>query len=467
MRPFGLSPRHNHPFKKPTLILALVLPLAPPATSKYNRRNEEVSVGASRPPWSISEAITPAASPKGETTTHAHFSGYSGARAWRPRWAREIRVETNEFNKEIYEVFNRIYRNKHRRCLFADECTEEAVEAHSVSRAVLATIGHNGHVIAPMGRHEKDVEGRTGLDLGFDFKGIGVASTGTFACRTHENAFKAIDTVPMDFNDPHIRNLLLYRAVLHEIWTLSRIRPGTDWIEERVPDMLIPSIHPDMRLQSLLYMRDRIRALVTEGNQAKHASQVVHKVRRVKSNHPIVAVSSASGGSMLAFDHSRGEALPTSSLRERGGFEPYTCWGLTIIPHDDAHMVLASWLDGSPAATYFKHLEEVQGKELEAAVSAELILFCENWFLSPQVWNGYGQKRRQAILNAYDNILELVSGQYPWMDRSDRTPWHKYVKLPNRHQINVFRYDQSAFKPQGRGKADPTVGPTRTGVSVR
>ena len=366
-------------------------------------------------------------------------------------------MEINEFNKEIYDIFNRVYRNKHRRCLFANECTEEAVEAHSVSRAVLATIGDNGHVIVPMGRHEKDVEGRTGLHLGFDSKGIGVASTGTFACRTHENAFKAIDTVPMDFSAPHIRNLLLYRAVLREIWTLSRIRPGTDWIEERAPGTLIPSIHPDMRLQSLLYMRERIRPLLVGRNDIKHASRVVHKVWRVKSDHPIVAVSSASGGSMLAVDHATGETLPASSVRGLVGLEPYTCWGLTIIPHDDAHMVLASWLEGSQGATYFTHLGELQGKELEAAISAEIILFCENWFLSPKVWKGYGEKRQQAILAAYNNLLELVSGQYSWMDRSDRTPWHKYVKLPNRHQINLFRYDQSIFKPQGPGKAGVPV----------
>ncbi len=107
--------------------------------------------------------------------------------------------------------------------------------------------------------------------------------------------------------------------------------------------------------------------------------------------------------------------------------------------------MVASWLKNSPAYAYFQHSNEVQGRELQEAVSAELILLCENWFLSPRVWTSFSATKQAAIIDAYDNTRELLSGQYGWHDRTDDTPWFEYLNLGNRRQINLFRYNKTVF----------------------
>ena len=166
-------------------------------------------------------------------------------------------------------------------------------------------------------------------------------------------------------------------------------------------------------------------------------------VRGIRSDSPILATSSASGGSVLARDNRTGEFLSPDVIRAQMGIEPYSCWGLTIIPQEYEHTVLISWLEGSQSEKYFEHLRTTQGKELEAAVSAELILFSENWFLSPRVWAAYGAKKQEAILSAFNNLREMQSGQYSWLDKGDKTPWYEYLKIPNRHQLNLFRYNRA------------------------
>ena len=52
--------------------------------------------------------------------------------------------------------------------------------------------------------------------------------------------------------------------------------------------------------------------------------------------------------------------------------------------------------------------------------------------------------KREAILIAYDNFSELLSGKYRWRDRGEQ-PWHVYADVPNRHQLNMFRYNPSSF----------------------
>ena len=107
--------------------------------------------------------------------------------------------------------------------------------------------------------------------------------------------------------------------------------------------------------------------------------------------------------------------------------------------------MVASWLATSAAETYFKHFKEVQGEELQAAVSAELIIFCENWYLNPRVWESFSQTRKSAIAAAYDNLADLWSGEYVWRDRPDGIPWFEYLNLRNRHQLNLFRHKKAAL----------------------
>ena len=351
--------------------------------------------------------------------------------------------QINEQNKAIHEALALLHKGEYRDCLFEQGCAERVVNAHAVSQAILRTIQDRNHLKNPQLQYEQDEQGRSHPRVEFKDVGIRQASIGTFACQTHEDAFKKIDIIPMDFEDPETLNLLLYRAVLREIWLLSKAGQSIDWVDQRAPYAHRPSIHPNTRLESLLYFRECIRPMLTAGDHVADKSKVQHLVRRVRSDSPILATSSASGGSVLAYDRYREEMLSAEDVRTKMGMEPYNCWGLTIIPQEKEHIVLASWLEGSHAHLYFNHIRTAQGKELEEAVSAELILFSENWFLSPKVWTAYGAKKQEAILTAFANYSEMLSGQYSWLDKKESTPWYEYLNIPNRHQLNLFRYKQA------------------------
>ena len=331
-----------------------------------------------------------------------------------------------------------------RRCLYSTRCTAEVINAHSISRAILGTIQDDGQVIRPGAHREKDDEGSPSLQLSFDSVGISNASTGYFICQQHDRIFSKIDTTPMDFDNPGICDLLLYRAVLREIWRLMVLGPLTAKIDQVVPGAQLPSVHPNTRLRTLLYIQEVLMPSIASGGATRDDSSVVHMVRQIKSEQPILASSSASGGSILALNQA-GKKIPDRYLGSHLGIEPYGCWGLTIIPQETEHVVLVSWLQGSQAERYFNHIREVQGRELEAAISAELILFSENWFLRPAIWEGYGQKKQEAIVVAYNNFEQMLSGGYNWLDKPTNTPWYEYLEVPNRHQINLFSYNPSAL----------------------
>ena len=91
---------------------------------------------------------------------------------------------------------------------------------------------------------------------------------------------------------------------------------------------------------------------------------------------------------------------------------------------------------------YFEHITKSQGKELEAAVSADLILFAENWFLNPKVWRAYGARKREAIRKAHNNSDTLYGdGEgYYWSNKKANMPWWEHLKVPNRHQLNLFHH---------------------------
>ena len=174
-------------------------------------------------------------------------------------------------------------------------------------------------------------------------------------------------------------------------------------------------------------------------------SPIGHVVRRIRTTRPIIAASAAGSTLDMAFDEEKRHSLSMSETQEITGKNPNCTWAITVIPESKEHIVVASWISNSWAAQFFSHLREAHGRELEEAVSAELILFCENWFLHPKVWNSFSNTKRKAILDSYDNIDRLMEGSYQWQDKRPSTKWHAHINVPNRHQLNLFRYNESVF----------------------
>ena len=351
-------------------------------------------------------------------------------------------MDREEYLEWISEGFTLLRKSAFNRCLVTKDCNERPIRAHSVSRSVLMDIQANGHVISPGTKLSTSRSRYPEPALRFLHRGIRQASTGNFACQLHDGIFTPIDDEAMDFGDRKILNLLFYRAVIRELWQLLRVQRAVMWLEERMRLPGPQSAHPENRQKALDDLAARLRLLIDTDNPNNHAVQIEHIVRRFKTDQPVVAASCAGGGSELAFDRVTGRELSQNELHSITRREPNTCWGLTVVPRRYEHVVVASWIKGSLATHYFRHLTEVSGRELQAAVSGDLIYFCENWFLHPTVWKSYGEKKQQAILKAYDNLMELQRGEYKWFDRVNKS-WYSYLRIPNRHQLNLFSYRQS------------------------
>ena len=143
--------------------------------------------------------------------------------------------------------------------MFAEECTEPAIQAYSVSRSVLSKLEDNGHVVRAIIRAGDDEVGRSYPKLVFEPTGINRASTGTFVCRAHDAEFVDIDTVPMDFDDPRVCDLLFFRAVMKEAWQLFSAQVATMWFERSQPWPTSLPNHPNTRLRALLNAMQRLR----------------------------------------------------------------------------------------------------------------------------------------------------------------------------------------------------------------
>ena len=261
--------------------------------------------------------------------------------------------DVNEYNRRVHEGLNLVRRGKFETCLFVDECTEPVIQAHSVSRAVLAHLEEDGHVIQPMFRAEHDDVGRSYPQMRFQIEGVNRASTGTFVCRTHDGAFAEIDTIPIDFDDSRVCDLLFFRAVLKEAWQLLRTQLATMWFERDRPLPGPLPTHPNTRLRALLNAMKRIRPWLDPKYASSESRPVVHLIRRIKTEHPIVAASYAGGGSALAFDKETGREIDAKALRSMMGKDPNSCWSFTVIPEVTEHVMVASWLRNSLAENYF------------------------------------------------------------------------------------------------------------------
>ena len=99
-----------------------------------------------------------------------------------------------------------------------------------------------------------------------------------------------------------------------------------------------------------------------------------------------------------------------------------------------------SWIEGSEADDFFDDMKNANGAGLQEVVSVRLLTFCENWFLRPAIWHKYGEKRRQAMTEAFNNFESLVDGRYERTESLSTAKWQERWGIANRHQLNLFRY---------------------------
>ena len=354
--------------------------------------------------------------------------------------------EVREHNQRLGKVIGLLNKTEFSSCLVSELCNKSAIQAHSVSQSILKAIQDSGKVVTPKISYSHEGEfGRLKSDVEFELEGVGIASSAAFACHPHDAKFNPIDTSPINHQDHQVLCLLFYRSILKELHTLSRLQSANAAIKKAVgPDLqLPPSLRPELRKKALTELKRLVDQCLESPNNNDDACSIVHTVRFINTERPVVAASCAQGESKVLVDSETGEQVaavldvPDWLVGEEGNIS----WGLTVIPEQAKHIVVASTLRGSEFEGYFAG---ANGKDLEEMVSVELIRFCENWFLHPLVWKAYGMKKQQAIVAAYANLEDLAQGQYSWPEPGEKE-WYRHSQVTNRHQLNLFRYDERAF----------------------
>ena len=347
---------------------------------------------------------------------------------------------TREFNSKLFNEIQKIRENIPRKCLFSEDCESRGIKAHSVPRNILAGMQKEGCVIQPESKIFKNPSGRIGPHLLFEPIGINEASTGTFICRSHDEAFKEIDHPDLDICNQRTLDLLMYRATLRELWVQTRTLESQLKVREVRPFRL--SIDPEIKIRAAVDLAARLKGKLEETRTSESESilRTSHIVRFIKTEIPIIGSASAGSSSDVVADRATREIATLDETRRYMGREPNTSWTFTIIPRQNDHIVVASYIEGSIARDFFDHIRHANGAELQQAVSAELLMFCENWFINPVVWEKYGNKRQRAISEVYDNIGGLLSGRYRWENKTENEKWYEFLGINNRQQINMFSY---------------------------
>ena len=346
------------------------------------------------------------------------------------------------FSKLLDLANNQPYRG----CLFDPICRSHPIKAHSVSRAILSKIQVDGHVLRPSSHLTLSPTGTPKSTLSFRAEGITQASRGTFACKPHDEMFKAIDTTPIDPRDHRVLNLMFYRAILKETWVLLSTLSLQDEVEKEIELPTPITDRPNVRLTAMLDSIAAIKPFIDDPHRFPDSSPIDHIVRRIRTTRPIIAASAAGASLDIVFEENTRRILSITETQSLTRKNPNNTWAITVIPQNKEHTLVISWIKDNEGDQYFSHFRKLNGQELEEAVSAELIVFCENWFLHPKVWKSFSRSKQNAILSSYDNTDQLIEGSYQWHGKKQNTKWYEAIGIPNKHQINLFKYDESIFK---------------------
>ena len=341
--------------------------------------------------------------------------------------------QVNKLKGDLFSRLGAMRRRNPSRCLFSSGCPEGAINAHSVPQSILSLIQQNGHVVQPESRFETEKDKLPELSPKFREQGINDASTGHFACSSHDNLFREIDNPEMALGDAQILNLLMYRATLKELWALLKTNPFDNEATTVVPTLVTQL--PDIRLRA---MDDLVTRLRKEILGKTNPSFIKHITCTIKTATPTIAASCAGASSDLVEDQINHEILPLNKLYSPGASELNSSWTITVIPKQTEHVAVFSYLAGSSAENFFQHIRGLNGKALAEALSAELILFCENWFLNPTVWKSFPSEKQSAIQAAFDNTDDLRSEKIKYNQVPKNQKWHEFLDIQNRHQLNLF-----------------------------
>ncbi len=301
------------------------------------------------------------------------------------------------------------------KCLIgpAHECSRLIVRAHSIQRAKLDLISdeHKKVVIMTPDVRKLNQKGITAGDLasgaesGFEYRSTSNRLLTTrMACSYHDKeTFALIEDHSLDVADHHHCDLLSLRAALfqmHKKMIFYRV-----FSTMALADIELIDARDALALQ--MHEAKRATELIVAGLSGEPGTTMEHRAIAVDCPPRVAATGVIMRGGPvypwsdreLAAMSERGVPIPANAI-------PIV---VTVYPDIDRHVAIVSFPNGwaSLAEIIVPAIAEKDGFRAAASLSKTLIEHTENIALSPQAWNGYGRKKREAITRYFMESIGL------------------------------------------------------------
>ena len=333
-----------------------------------------------------------------------------------------VNMPENEQKRISQIIVDKTKRSALQECLVPGKHSSKLVEGHNIQDAIMRKLTESSDVMSfavyPIHSQRKFPEKTP----------ISHATTGYFTCHEHEKMFVDVENQPPDFNNKEHCLLLAYKALLKVTWENMILRIAWEATEAEDQD----SDMPNFMVRQFREMEDGVRYY-------KHIAEVMlsisehpspydstpdildHLIFNVPSNSPTVAASCWSNG--LSW-----KMIPTPSGPPI--IQRIPQWGCTVYPLEKQHIVVYHYplLDKRPFVQHTRPLQKAEGTILQRKVSQDLLKHFEEIVISPEIWESFGDAKRNAI----EEFFQATAG-----DQGYHSPFSPRVKPPTGKRLRL------------------------------
>lgn len=307
----------------------------------------------------------------------------------------------NEFKGFIFKQINQ----KFCRCFWPlSECKNDAIRAHSIqNRQVLETLERNGHVVMVC----PNLDFEAGPSAKFKETGRKKASTFTGLCSKHDNMlFQPIDDNEFDLKNSEHLFLLAYRSVLKGLH--AAMKAAVDVQSGYIRGVQLGKFQadtPDPDPVGLLateklfsaYQFDMYKVLYDEAFITKSWQKVHNYTFGIETEIPTLAASSVFSTDFFS-NKTNGLAYVALNVFPQGG-KTHVVFSCLKRHKDDV-------------LRYLRNHKIFDQKNLPATLSKLILKKCENFVLSPIIFEKFSLKQIEVmenyfLLSAIDHEIKI------------------------------------------------------------
>jgi hypothetical protein len=300
-------------------------------------------------------------------------------------------VSTEKENNKLFGEMVKQINSGFSRCFWPESrCKTKAIRAHSIQNAgVLDLICSNNHVIMP----QMQVTIDTGPYVKFKEVGRNEATTFTGLCDDHDcKLFEPIDKTKFDPNNDEQLFLLAYRSVLRELH--AKMKAAVNIQKQYSRGVELGRFNPNdsdkpMMMATMAvaeaYSFYRYKFSFDTIYLSKAYGEVEHRVEFFNNLAPSVAVSAT-------YSHIDNIKALDNRLDPK-------CVSLNVFPSDNGVYVVFSYRKEhqSVVLPHITRILEAEGHYKLYLVSKIILMYCENFVLSPSFYKNIPDSQKDAI----------------------------------------------------------------------